>query len=150
MSAATSRIRRLCSRRRHNDCVQRAASVTRSAALVSLMQLFVLGVPSSCQCRPHRRAAPRLLGRHPAARLKISAPWLPGGRPRTLAPAGSPGQSLSVPGSTTSRRCPLSGPAASASPGPESQRPQQRAPAGASDGPDHRPHGPRFLAGTRV
>ncbi|KAJ1137402.1 hypothetical protein NDU88_003808 [Pleurodeles waltl] len=131
MAAATSRIRRLRSRRRHNAGVQRAASVRQSVAQVSLMQLFIFRGTLFLQCRPRRRAAPRLLGRHPAARLKISAPWLPGGGHRTPAPAGSPGQPLSAPGSSTSRRCPFSGPAVSARPDPSLSAPNsvlQRAP----------------------
>ncbi|KAJ1170894.1 hypothetical protein NDU88_002765 [Pleurodeles waltl] len=116
MSSATSRIRRHCSRRRHNEGVQRAASVRRSAALVLLMQLIVLGVPCTCQCRPRRpppgRAAPRsrLLGcpgaapahrhpqDHPASCCLRRDPRRPGAAlSRAPLPVRTPGPSLSAP-----------------------------------------------------
>ncbi|KAJ1197890.1 hypothetical protein NDU88_001735 [Pleurodeles waltl] len=110
-----------------------------------------LGVPRSCYCRPRRRTATRPLSRHPAARLQ-KAPLLggPGAAPAPLAPAGTLGQPLSVPGSTASRRCPRAGPAAGLRPGPESQLSQQRAQAGASVGSVCRPRGPQFLVGVRI
>ncbi|KAJ1090260.1 hypothetical protein NDU88_003395 [Pleurodeles waltl] len=109
-----------------------------------------LGVPRSCQYRPRRRTATRPLSPSQPRGSKNSTPWRPGGRSSTPAPAGSLGQPLSVPGSTTSRRCPRTGPAAGARPGPESQLSQQRPPTGASIGSVRRPCGPQFHVGIRI
>ncbi|KAJ1197829.1 hypothetical protein NDU88_001675 [Pleurodeles waltl] len=138
MAAATSRIRRLRSRRGHNDGVQRAASVRRSAALVSLMQLFCCrGTPflpvssapagsaltsgpppsraatrSRLLCCPGAAPAPRHLRDPPASCYSCRDPQRPGAAlSRAPPPVRAPGPSLSAPNSVL-RQAPPTGPSA--------------------------------------